>query len=147
MKGIPANWIQCPSCKAWSHPAAKLCSKCGSAKEYETQSSLARAFEDAENVSSERQLQNDSFAWLSQNGASAIVWHFRMDKATTCFSGVSDFVFLFRGKFVAAEAKIGANKATKAQQEYIDAVNANGGIGFVFRSVDELRANLEQITL
>lgn len=142
---IPGKYIECPSCHRYNHPSANC--PCGHAKgKSKDEPSLEQVFDSAIDVSSERELQGETYNWLSQNGAVAIIWH-AMNKPTTCFSGVSDFVFLFRKTFVAAEAKCGANKATEAQQKYIDDVNANGGVGFVFRSVEELKARLSELSL
>lgn len=46
--------------------------------------------------------------------------------------------------FTAVEVKVGIRKATAAQQAFLAAVLAAGGIAGVVRSVEELRALLEE---
>ena len=49
--------------------------------------------------------------------------------------GVSDILGIFRGRFLAIEVKKPGGKLTEKQQEFIDRINANGGIAFVARDV------------
>ena len=42
-------------------------------------------------------------------------------------AGVSDLIFLHDSKFFALELKVGKNRPTEAQLEFIDRVNAAGG--------------------
>ena len=46
------------------------------------------------------------------------------------------------GKFLAAEAKVKRNRATKAQHEFLDAVRRAGGVAFVFRNLKELEQGI-----
>lgn len=136
---IPPGLKLCPSCG--NHFGASVCPKCGPAKEGP---SLEQVFEDAEQVTSERQLQQDAYKWLVLNGAGGIVWS-GMHKATTVLSGTADFVFCWRGRYVAAEAKIGRNEPRQNQVDFLESAKRAEGISFVFRSVAELRANLEKL--
>lgn len=136
---IPSGWTDCP--RGCGYFLAE-CPKCGHAKP--SLESLAQTFDDAVAVTDERQLQNDALAWLRYNGAKAIVWH-AMNKKTTCGEGVADFVFLWRGRFVAAEAKVGNRQPTEAQAAFLREAIDGGGIAFVFRSVGELHARLSEI--
>ena len=53
--------------------------------------------------------------------------------------GVSDIIGIMPdGRFLAAEAKVGDNTPTAAQRHFLDMVNAAGGLGVVFHSIDEL---------
>jgi len=47
------------------------------------------------------------------------------------------------GVFAAFEAKVGRNKPTQKQIDFIDAVKANGGIAGVFYNLDELHDLME----
>lgn len=142
---IPVGWTACPSCGAYDPPSAKHCGKCGQPKgKSKDEPSLERVFEDAENVSSERELQQDACKWLLLNGAGGIVWS-GMHKATTVLSGTADFVFCWRGHYVAAEAKIKNNQPRQNQLDFLESAKRADGISFVFRSVDELRAKLQAL--
>jgi hypothetical protein len=49
------------------------------------------------------------------------------------------------GKMLAAEAKIGNRRATPEQQQFIDAINKAGGVGFVFRTIEELNRKIKEM--
>ena len=58
-------------------------------------------------------------------------------------AGTSDIIgFLTDGRFLAVEVKAGTNTPTALQQEFIDAVNEAGGVGFVAWSVDDCSEEL-----
>lgn len=57
--------------------------------------------------------------------------------------GVSDILGIFQGQFLAIEVKTQKGKATPAQAEFLEEVNQNGGIGFVARSIDEVKERLK----
>lgn len=100
------------------------------------------SFDEGMSLTDEGQLQRDACKWLLLHGATGVVWH-GMHKRTTCHKGVSDFVFCWHGRYVAAEAKVGKRETTSEQDDFLLLVNRNGGLGFVFRSVEELKARLE----
>lgn len=53
--------------------------------------------------------------------------------------GASDILgILPDGRFLAAEAKMPGNKPSADQREFIDKVNKQGGVGFVFYSTEEM---------
>ena len=55
-------------------------------------------------------------------------------------AGTSDILgVLPNGKFIALEAKVGNNKATLKQLEFLAKVIRNGGHGIVFYSLKELK--------
>lgn len=60
--------------------------------------------------------------------------------------GASDILGVLppNGRILAAEAKVGRNKATAAQQEFLDMINAAGGLAFVFYSIDELEQKIQE---
>ncbi len=49
----------------------------------------------------------------------------------------ADYVGLYHGKFTACEVKTPTGHVKPGQQDFIDMVNREGGIGFIARSVDE----------
>ena len=58
--------------------------------------------------------------------------------------GISDILGVYYnsskdcGQFVAIECKVGKNKTSNDQQEFIDAINYFGGIGIVAYSLDDV---------
>lgn len=58
--------------------------------------------------------------------------------------GVSDILgILPDGRFLAVEVKAGRNGPTEAQAEFLRRVNAAGGLGFVARSIDDVKRELD----
>ena len=53
--------------------------------------------------------------------------------------GSSDLIGLYKGKFLAIEIKTQSGIVKPEQQNFIDAVNKAGGIGFVASSVDDIK--------
>jgi len=99
----------------------------------------------------ESELLVDALHWLISHGIAAwrnnsgvifiknpITKKNRMIK--TGITGSSDIIGVLpvSGKFLAAEAKVKNNKVTKSQQNFLDAVNRAGGVGFVFRDLKQL---------
>lgn len=60
------------------------------------------------------------------------------------FRGLSDVgaVHPGSGRFVAVETKMPGKDATTEQREFLDEVNASGGVGIVAHSLDELHDEL-----
>ena len=57
--------------------------------------------------------------------------------------GVSDILGIYKGRFLAIEVKTPKGKTTEAQDQFLAQVVKNGGIGFVARSVDNVKELLE----
>lgn len=57
--------------------------------------------------------------------------------------GSSDLVVCYKGRYVAIEVKAEDGTPTVEQQDHIDRVNAQGGLAFVARSVDDVKRFLE----
>lgn len=56
------------------------------------------------------------------------------------FKGISDIIGVSKdGRFIAIECKIGHNKATMFQEQFIHDVISRGGIGAVVYSLAELQ--------
>ena len=47
-----------------------------------------------------------------------------------------------KGQFVAIEVKVGKNKPTPAQTEFLETINKSGGLSFVAYSVDDVKEKL-----
>jgi hypothetical protein len=58
-------------------------------------------------------------------------------------AGVSDLIFLHDSKFFALELKVGTNRPTETQLEFIDRVNAAGGFATWATGLDRALACLE----
>ena len=69
--------------------------------------------------------------------------------------GVSDILGIWpqtcshgkQGVFLAVEVKTDVGRVSEAQREFLKAVNDNGGLGLVVRSVDDLAKQLEEFPL
>ena len=55
-----------------------------------------------------------------------------------CTPGVSDFIGIYQGRFLAVETKAPKGKLTPAQTAFLDNVRKQGGIGLVAWSVDDV---------
>lgn len=100
----------------------------------------------------EAAVQRAILEYLQYHPAVAKVWRNNAGKIKTesgglvnmSPAGTSDIIgFLKDGRFLAVEVKAGKNQPTDLQQEFIDSVNAAGGIGFVAWSVDDCEKGLE----
>ena len=61
-------------------------------------------------------------------------------------NGTPDILAVIGGRFVAIEVKAPAGKVSPIQQAQIDRINAAGGLAFVARSVDDVKAALASTT-
>ena len=83
---------------------------------------------------------NTGTAWqgqrVYQDAGTVTLSNSRMITFGLCV-GASDIIGIVRGRFLAVEIKTDKGSATKEQLNFIDAVNAAGGIAGVVRSVEE----------
>lgn len=86
----------------------------------------------------ERQLQDLIADYLRLRGI--CFYRARMDKPTTGRVGWPDFTFALNGQAWALEVKVGDAKPTEAQQATMMAMQTDGWMVRVVRSVDEVRA-------
>jgi len=72
------------------------------------------------------------------------VFHWKQWQGAMSTAGVPDILGVQRGtgKLIGIEVKTIKGKVSKEQQYFIDLINANGGIAFVARSVDEVMEKL-----
>ena len=86
--------------------------------------------------------RDDVFAWRNNTGATKIGDRF------TRFGvkGGSDILVIVGpyGRFCAVEVKVGRGKATEDQQEFIDKVVAQGGVGGVAYSFEDMEKLIEE---
>ena len=59
-------------------------------------------------------------------------------------NGTSDILGCYFGKLVAIEVKTKKGRLSSNQKAFLEDINKNGGIGFVARSVDDVRKELYQ---
>ena len=57
--------------------------------------------------------------------------------------GVSDILAIRNGKLIAIEVKVGKNKPSNVQLEFIEKINENGGIAFLAYSLNDVIKALE----
>ena len=62
----------------------------------------------------------------------------------TSAKGCSDILGVYRGRFIAVEAKIPGNKPTPDQRDFLDQVAKKGGLALVIRDVADLAAAIEK---
>ena len=89
----------------------------------------------------ESKIQKDILAFLKRNR----VYHFRF-QAQSNLNGLPDIICLYKGFFLGLELKRENGGApTQLQLRKIKAINDNGGIGVIVRSVDEVETLLKEI--
>ena len=92
---------------------------------------------------SERELQETIIQYLRMKGVLAIV-HSRMDKRTTQSKGVADIICAVNGRALALEVKVGTNKPTDEQTEWLCDAQSDGWVTrVVYRLEDAIEAYRE----
>lgn len=67
---------------------------------------------------------------------------FKKQRSQFAINGTSDILGIIDGRFLAIEVKSAKGYPTDDQKRFIEKVNANGGIAFVARSLEEVEAKL-----
>lgn len=99
-------------------------------------------------------IRNSICSWLSAKRALCFVHDsvgiydpvrkcFRANNCRYRIKGVSDILGIWQGKFLAIEVKVKGKYATPEQKRFIEWVTEHGGIAFVARSIDDVKAVLE----
>ena len=70
---------------------------------------------------------------------------FRKQKAKYYINGVADILGIYRGKFLAIEVKTDKGIVSDDQTLFLNNINKNGGIGFVARSLDDVRKKFKEV--
>ena len=104
----------------------------------------------------EIQLQKQIVEWLNYQGH--FVWRTNVGLAfyyaptgqkrafRSGFKGLADIVGILRdGRFLAIECKVGTNKPTDNQKDFLQEVVSRGGVAFWTKSFDEAVAMLKEI--
>ena len=71
------------------------------------------------------------------------IWHWKAWQGLGSTPGVPDILGIYKGRMLGIEVKTAAGKLSKHQQDFIDKINAEGGIAFVARSIEDVAENLE----
>jgi len=71
------------------------------------------------------------------------IFHWKVHQSLGCTPGVPDILGIYKGKMLGIEVKTKNGKVSPAQQGFIDAINREGGLVFVARSVDDVMEKLE----
>ena len=66
------------------------------------------------------------------------IWHWKHWGGPMSPKGVSDIIGIYKNRFLAIEIKTEKGKVTKHQARFLKAVEDNGGIAFVARSVEDV---------
>ncbi|OCC14769.1 hypothetical protein DBT_1829 [Dissulfuribacter thermophilus] len=92
---------------------------------------------------SEKVITRQIMAWVSWNGF--FVW--KQWQGPMSRPGVSDILgVLPGGRFLAIEVKTRRGRLTRRQEAFLSAVNRQGGLGFVARSLEDVVGTLESYT-
>lgn len=104
---------------------------------------------------SEQQLVNECksylnsrgcFVWRNNSGVTRSFYKGRERMWRSGVRGASDIIGVFAdGRFIAIECKVGYNKPTPHQTEFINEVKSRGGIAGVVKSLDELIVLIDPI--
>lgn len=83
---------------------------------------------------------NKVFAWKNQSTG---MWDatkklYRKSHNPFHIKGVADIIGVYEGRLLAIEVKSEKGVVSKEQREFLDKVNAKGGIGFVARSIKDV---------
>ena len=70
------------------------------------------------------------------------IWHWKNFAGPLGVKGVPDILGCYHGKMLGIEVKTKTGIVSEAQQGFIDRINAEGGIAFVARDVDDVIENL-----
>lgn len=91
-----------------------------------------------------RYLAHANFNNLTSQNKDAIKIMARM-KSIGLVRGVLDYEFYYRGVLHAFDFKIGSDKLSKHQKEYINAIESQGGKGHEIRSLEQFQEVIKDI--
>ena len=70
------------------------------------------------------------------------IYHYKQHQGLGSTPGIADIIGIYKGRYLAIEIKGQGGRISPRQQEFIDRVNAEGGLGFFAWSVDDVVAQL-----
>ena len=89
----------------------------------------------------EKSIENKIKAYLRSKGAYCVKYHGNQFSQV----GVADLLVCYKGRFLAIEIKNETGKTSPLQDVNIQMVKDAGGISFVARSVEDVRAVIDNI--
>lgn len=93
--------------------------------------------QEAADLKSERELQNQIENWFRLNGIPA--FRQRMDRKSNMPIGTPDFLVCYKGRFIALECKVGNNEPTIEQMNCLTAIHKAGGTCEVIRCLQDVK--------
>lgn len=66
------------------------------------------------------------------------IWHYKQAQGLGSTPGIPDIIGIFNGRYLGIEVKTARGRLSDKQQQKIDEINAQGGLAFVARSVDDV---------
>lgn len=88
----------------------------------------------------ESKIQKEVIDYLKKNR----IYHFRF-QAQVNLNGIPDIIALYKGHMLGIELKKEDGKPTDLQIKKLQAINENGGIGVIIRSVSQLDSLIKYI--
>ena len=82
----------------------------------------------------EKEITRAIRAFLKVSG----IFHWKVMQGLGCTPGVPDIIGIYRNRFLGIEIKTAKGRISEHQQRFISAINKEGGIAFVARSVDDV---------
>lgn len=70
------------------------------------------------------------------------IFHWKVAQGLGCVPGVPDIIGVYKGRFLGIEVKAAGGVLSDHQKNFIDRINAEGGIAFVAKSLDDVIENL-----
>lgn len=72
------------------------------------------------------------------------IFHYKAWQGMMSKKGVSDIIACYKGRFIAIEVKTEKGRVSDAQQQFLEAVTASGGVAILARSVDDVIEGLKK---
>lgn len=88
----------------------------------------------------ENKIQKEVIDYLKKNR----IYHFRF-QAQVNLNGIPDIIALYKGYMLGIELKKEDGKPTDLQSKKLQAINENGGIGVIIKSVSQLDSLIKYI--
>ena len=66
------------------------------------------------------------------------IFHWKVHQGLGCVPGVPDIIGIYQGRMLGIDIKTERGAVSDHQQGFLEAINREGGIGFVARSVDDV---------
>ena len=89
----------------------------------------------------ENELQRRCREWLAERG----IWHINVHQGGWTGYGAPDLLICARGRFVAAELKVGENDLSPAQAMHRNRIIRSGGVHIAPYTLEEFIEHMEEI--